>query len=67
MSGYAAALSLSIKNSESSQELVARGPQKRGALGHGLFGLCVNPSLTVTNNNTNHGNDVNVSAGIYRF
>jgi len=24
--------------------MVARGPQKRGTLGHGLFGLCVNPS-----------------------
>jgi len=34
-------------NNESSWEGVARGPQKREALGHGLFGLCVNPSLTI--------------------
>jgi len=27
------------------EKIVARGPQKRGALDHGLFGLCVNPSL----------------------
>jgi len=32
---------------ESSQERVAQGPQKRGALGHGVFGLCVNPSLPI--------------------
>jgi len=35
-------------NIESSQERVARSPKKRGALGHGLFGLCVNPSLVQT-------------------
>jgi len=34
-----------VVNIESSWERVARGPQKRGTLGHGLFGLCVNPSL----------------------
>jgi len=36
-----------LVNIEPSSESVARDPQKRGALGHGLFGLCVNPSLVV--------------------
>jgi len=33
---------------KSSLERVARGPPKRGALGYGLFGLRVNPSLAAT-------------------
>jgi len=34
-----------LVNIDPSQEKVARGPQKRGLLGYGLLGLCVNPSL----------------------
>jgi len=30
-------------------KIVARGTQKCEALGHGLFGLCVNPSLAIAN------------------
>jgi len=33
---------------ESSHKRVARSPQKHGALRHGLFGICVNPSLVQT-------------------
>ena len=36
-----------LVNIESSLERIARGTQKCGALGHGLFGLCVNPSRGV--------------------